>query len=40
VITRHGGEIRVEPGPAGGSVFRFTLPALDPDEPSTWQEPS
>jgi signal transduction histidine kinase len=38
VITRHGGEIRVEPSPAGGSVFRFTLPALVPADPPTWQE--
>jgi signal transduction histidine kinase len=27
VISRHGGEIDVQPRPGGGSVFRFTLPA-------------
>jgi hypothetical protein len=26
IITRHGGDIRVEPTAAGGSVFTFTLP--------------
>lgn len=26
IVNRHGGEIRVEPGHSGGSVFLFTLP--------------
>ncbi len=30
VVERHGGRIEVEPGAAGGSVFRFTLPSTDP----------
>ncbi len=27
IVERHGGRIRVEPAPGGGSDFRFTLPA-------------
>jgi two-component system sensor kinase FixL len=26
IVQSHGGELKVEPNPAGGSVFRFTLP--------------
>ncbi len=29
VVERHGGQIRVEPNPGGGSVFIFTLPEQD-----------
>jgi two-component system sensor histidine kinase DctS len=28
VIEQHGGYLEFEPGPDGGTVFRFTLPAL------------
>ena len=29
VVERHGGQIRVEPNPGGGSMFIFTLPEQD-----------
>ena len=28
IIAAHGGELRSEPNLAGGTIFRFTLPAL------------
>jgi two-component system sensor kinase FixL len=31
IVQSHGGELKVEPNPAGGSIFRFTLP-LQPVE--------
>ena len=30
IIDRHGGQIRIEPGPGGGTVFTFDLPAEMP----------
>ncbi|MFW6076898.1 MAG: sensor histidine kinase [Hyphomicrobiales bacterium] len=32
IIEAHGGEIQCEPNPGGGTVFRFTLPAVSSDE--------
>lgn len=32
IVQSHGGELKVEQNPAGGSIFRFTLP-LQPAEP-------
>jgi signal transduction histidine kinase len=37
VVTRHGGQIRVEPAPEGGSRFVFTVPDVRPA--STGREP-
>jgi two-component system sensor kinase FixL len=31
IIEAHGGHLWVEPNPAGGTIFRFTLPAVDED---------
>jgi signal transduction histidine kinase len=30
IVSAHGGEIGVRPGPEGGSIFWFTLPIADP----------
>jgi len=32
IIEAHGGQIVAEPNPKGGTVFRFTLRAVIPDE--------
>jgi two-component system sensor kinase FixL len=32
IIESHGGEITVKPGPAGGTIFRFTLRGVVPEE--------
>jgi two-component system, LuxR family, sensor kinase FixL len=32
IIEAHGGRIWVEPNPGGGTVFRFTLPAVRAEE--------
>lgn len=32
IIEAHGGRIWVEPNPGGGTIFRFTLPAVRPEE--------
>jgi two-component system sensor kinase FixL len=26
IVLSHGGELRAEPNPSGGTIFRFTLP--------------
>ena len=31
IIEAHGGRIWVEPNPGGGTIFRFTLPAVTGD---------
>jgi two-component system sensor kinase FixL len=32
IIEAHGGRIWVEPNPSGGTVFKFTLPAVQPED--------
>jgi two-component system, LuxR family, sensor kinase FixL len=32
IIEAHGGRIWVEPNPSGGTVFKFTLPAVKPED--------
>jgi two-component system, LuxR family, sensor kinase FixL len=32
IIESHGGQITMEPNPGGGSIFRFTLRAVTPEE--------
>jgi two-component system, LuxR family, sensor kinase FixL len=32
IIESHGGQITVAPNPGGGTIFRFTLPGVDPEE--------
>lgn len=32
IIESHGGQIIVAPSPGGGTIFRFTLPGVDPEE--------
>jgi two-component system sensor kinase FixL len=32
IIESHGGQITVAPNPDGGTIFRFTLPGVDPEE--------
>jgi two-component system sensor kinase FixL len=32
IIQSHGGQITAEPNPGGGTIFRFTLPAVMPEE--------
>jgi two-component system sensor kinase FixL len=32
IVESHGGQITVEPNPAGGTIFRFTLRSVAPEE--------
>ncbi len=32
IIEAHGGRLWVEPNPDGGTIFRFTLKAVNPEE--------
>ena len=32
IVEAHGGQITMEPNPGGGTIFRFTLPALSKEE--------
>ncbi len=32
IIDAHGGQIRAEPNPGGGTIFRFTLPAVNKED--------
>jgi two-component system, LuxR family, sensor kinase FixL len=32
IIAQHGGQIWADPNPAGGTIFRFTLPAAEAKE--------
>jgi two-component system sensor kinase FixL len=32
IIEAHGGQIGVEPNPVGGTIFRFTLRAVTPED--------
>jgi len=32
IVENHGGQMRVEPNGGGGTVFRFTLPSVTPEE--------
>jgi two-component system sensor kinase FixL len=32
IIEGHGGQISVEPNPGGGTIFRFTLPAVSQED--------
>ena len=32
IVESHGGQIAAEPGPGGGTIFRFTLPGVTPEQ--------
>jgi K+-sensing histidine kinase KdpD len=34
IAEPHGGELRYEPNPGGGTIFRFTLPVAPGNEPA------